>query len=169
MEVKIFNRDKISEESIKDKIIRVKAIIVNSKSEIMLGEAFGTIQFPGGHLEENETLNDGLRREMLEETGISIKGIHEPFLAIKHFIKDKVGDNNRALEIYYFKIFTDESFHMENVHLDDQETAGDFHLFYVPLKDVKKLLKKTINDNPRNELITEEMLIALKEWRKTNG
>ena len=33
----------------------------------MLGEAFGTIQFPGGHLEENETLNDGLKREMLEE------------------------------------------------------------------------------------------------------
>ncbi len=166
MEVKIFNSDNISEESIKDKIIRVKALIVNSKNEILLGEAFGTIQFPGGHLEDNETLNEGLKREMLEETGMEIKGIYEPFLVIKHFIKDKVGDNNRSLEIYYFKIFTDEVFHKERIHLDDQETAGDFHLFYVPLKEVKKLLLKTINDNPRNELITEEMLIALKEWKK---
>lgn len=169
MEVRIFNKDKVSEDSIKDKIIRVKAIIVNSKNEVMLGEAFGTIQFPGGHLEENETLNDGLKREMLEETGIEIHGIYEPFLAIKHFIKDTVGNNNRSLEIYYFKIFTDEHFHMEKVHLDDQETAGEFHLFYVPFNNVKKLLKKTINDNPRNKLITEEMIIALKEWKKTNG
>jgi len=69
MEVRIFNKDKVSENTIKDKIIRVKAVIVNSKNEVMLGEAFGTIQFPGGHLEENETLNDGLKREMLEETG----------------------------------------------------------------------------------------------------
>lgn len=169
MEVKIFNKDKISEESIKDRIIRVKAIIVNSKKEVLLGEAFGTIQFPGGHLEDNETLNDGLKREMLEETGIEINGIYEPFLVIKHFIKDSIGNNNRSLEIYYFKIFTDETFHIDKIHLDDQETAGDFHLFYVPLKDVKKLLKRTINDNPRNELITKEMLIALKERKKTNG
>lgn len=169
MEVKIFNKDKISEDSIKDKIVRVKAIIVNSKNEVMLGEAFKTIQFPGGHLEDNETLNEALKREMLEETGISINGIYEPFLVIKHFIKDNTGDNNRSLEIYYFKIFTDEPFHMDKVHLDDQETAGEFNLFYVSLKDVKKLLKKTINDNPRNELITKEMLIALKEWKKTNG
>ena len=56
MEVRIFNKDKVSENTIKDKIIRVKAVIVNSKNEVMLGEAFGTIQFPGGHLEENETL-----------------------------------------------------------------------------------------------------------------
>lgn len=169
MKVKIFNKDKISEETIKDKIIRVKAIIVNSKNEVLLGSSFGTVQFPGGHLEKDETLNEGLKRELLEETGMSIVGIYEPFLVIKHFIKDPVGDNNRSLEIYYFKIFTDEVFHMDKVHLDDQETAGEFHLFYVPLKDVKKILKKTINDNVRNELITKEMLIALKEWKKNNG
>ena len=169
MEVRLFNKDKLSEDTIKDKIIRVKAVIVNSKNEVLLGEAFGTIQFPGGHLEKNETLNDGLKREMLEETGITIRGIYEPFLVIKHFIKDMVGDNNRALEIYYFKIFTDEYFHIENIHLDDQETAGDFHLFYTPLKDVEKLLKNTVNDNPRNKLITEEMIIALNEWKKSNG
>ena len=61
MEVRLFNKDKLSEDTIKDKIIRVKAVIVNSKNEVLLGEAFGTIQFPGGHLEENETLNDGLK------------------------------------------------------------------------------------------------------------
>jgi len=169
MEVKIFNENNIKEDSIKDRIIRVKAIMVNSKNEILLGEAFGTIQFPGGHLELNENLNDGLKREILEETGISLKGIYEPFFMIRHLIKDSVGDNNRSLDIYYFKIFTDEVFNLANIHLDDQEIAGNFHLFYIPLKDVKKLLKKTINDNPRNKIITEEMLIALKEWKKTNG
>lgn len=169
MEVRIFNKDKINEDAIKDRIVRVKAIIVNSKNEILLGEAFGTIQFPGGHLESQENLNEGLKREMLEETGIVLKEIYEPFFMIRHLIKDPVEDNHRSLDIYYFKIFTDEVFHLENTHLDDQETAGNFHLFYVPLKNVKKLLKKTIKNNPRNELIIEEMLLALKEWNKSNG
>jgi len=144
MEVRIFNKDKVSENTIKDKIIRVKAVIVNSKNEVLLGEAFGTIQFPWGHLEENETLNDGLKREMLEETGIEIKGIYEPFLAIKHFIKDPVGNNNRSLEIYYFKIFTDEPFHIDKVHLDDQETVvgNRAHTRENSIKNIKSFLSK---------------------------
>lgn len=29
-------------------------------------------EFPSGHLKENETLESGLKREILEETGITI-------------------------------------------------------------------------------------------------
>ena len=39
----------------------------------MLGFCHNTYQFSGGHLEENETLLDCLKREIKEETGIELE------------------------------------------------------------------------------------------------
>lgn len=171
MKTKIYNYDRIKESSINDKVIRVKALIVNSKKEILLGEAFGTIQFPGGHLEEGESLKEGLKREILEETGILLTQDYEPFFAIKYFLKDyPVIGNNRSIEIYYHIIYTEEKFNLENIYLDDQERNGDFHLFYVPFKDLKKVLYQNIDKNQINGVVANEMLLAAKnskkEWKK---
>lgn len=167
MKIKIFNPDKIKEHDIHDKVIRVKAIIVNSQREVLLAEAFDTIQFPGGHLEDGEDFFAGLKRELLEETGICLKKFYEPFFAIKHFLKDyPVVGNNRSIEIYYYAIFTDEEYHLENLYLDDQERMGNFTLFYVPLRKVRRLLKSSISKNPVNRVIVDEMLLALKYWKR---
>ncbi|MBD3280519.1 NUDIX domain-containing protein [Candidatus Dojkabacteria bacterium] len=54
---------------------RVAGIIVNSKREVLLLEVNKTDRFfcfPGGHQRECESVEDCLKREMLEETGIDI-------------------------------------------------------------------------------------------------
>ena len=167
MKIKIFNNSKIKEESINDRVIRVKAILVNSKKEILLGEAFTTIQFPGGHLEDGETLAEGLKREVREETGIVLTENYEPFFAIKHFLKDyPVIGNNRSIEIYYFYINIDDNYDLNNIYLDDQEKNGEFKLYYVPIKKLKKVLYKNIDLLDINRVVTEEMLLAMKEWKR---
>ena len=101
----LFNPDNLTKEDIEEVVVRTKAIIVNSNNEILLGYCHKTYQFPGGHLEENESLNSGLIREVKEETGITLTGKLEPFFAIKYFLKDyPVLGNNRSIEIYYFLI-----------------------------------------------------------------
>ncbi|MCP4130362.1 MAG: NUDIX domain-containing protein [bacterium] len=55
-------------------------VIVVKEGKILLGKrknahGAGGWQFPGGHLEFNESVEDCARREVLEETGISIKNI----------------------------------------------------------------------------------------------
>ena len=167
MKIKYFNNDNIKEEEINDKVIRVKALLINSKKEILLAEAFTTIQFPGGHLEDGESLNDGLIREVKEETGIVLKGVYEPFFAIKHFIKDfPVAGNNRSIEIYYFLIPADEVYNLDNINLDDQERKGEFKLYYIPIKKFKKTLMKNIDLLDINRVVTEEMLLAMNECKK---
>lgn len=168
MKTKIFNYDKIKESEINDKVIRVKALMINSKKEILLAEAFTTIQFPGGHLEEGESLNEGLKREVLEETGIILNQNYEPFFCLKYFLKNyPVIGNNRSIEIYYYFIFTDEVYHLENVHLDDQEKNGGFYLTYVPLKKMKKYLLKHPGDLEINKIVREEMMLAVKYLKKS--
>ena len=44
--------------------------MINSKDEILMGYCHNTYQFPGGHLDENETLEECLIREVKEEMGI---------------------------------------------------------------------------------------------------
>ncbi len=163
MKLKIFNDNKLKDKDIHDKVIRVKAIILNSDKEILLGKAFGTVQFPGGHLKVNEGLSEGLKRELEEETGLIIKEVGEPFFGLKYYIKDyPVVGNNRSVEIYYYFIKTDERFNLENIKLDDQERNGNFKLYYIPLKDMRKHLKEKEKDNPINKVINKEMLLALK-------
>jgi len=56
------------------------AVIVIKDHKVLLGKrknshGSGTWQFPGGHLEFNESIKDCARRELFEETGIKIKNI----------------------------------------------------------------------------------------------
>lgn len=167
MKEKIYNYNNIKEEEINDRIIRVKAIMLNSKNEILLGEAFGTVQYPGGHKEGLENLSEALVREIREETGIILKGEFKPFFAIKYFLKDyPVVGNNRSTEIYYFYIFTDEVYNLSNTNFDDEERSGDFKLLYVPLKEFKKVLKSYENKQDINKLINREMLLSMKILKK---
>lgn len=168
MNTKIINYGKLKEKDITDKVIRVKALMLNSKKEILLASAYTTIQFPGGHLESHETLNEALKREIMEETGIILNKEYKPFFCLKYMIKDypKKG-NNRLLEIYYFYIFTDELYNLANTHFDEQEIKGGFKLKYVPFKGLKKYLKKNVGNLEISKVVTHEMLLALKEFKKS--
>ena len=87
---KIYNYDNISPEEIDEKTTRARAIIINSKNEVLMCYSNGLqhYEFPGGHLEENETLEEGLKREILEETGISLdEEKANLFYAIKYYCK----------------------------------------------------------------------------------
>jgi len=79
----IYNYDYLNDEDITEVVIRTKALIINNKN-IILGNENNIYQFPGGHLEENETFEECLKREVLEETGIEIDDdeIKRPFMII---------------------------------------------------------------------------------------
>ena len=66
---RIYNYDNLKLEEINEKTTRARAILINSNNEILMCYSNGLqhYEFPGGHLEKNETLEDGLKREIKEE------------------------------------------------------------------------------------------------------
>lgn len=57
------------------------AVIVVRQGRVLLGKRInahgaGTWQFPGGHLEYGESIEACARRELMEETGLSIETLH---------------------------------------------------------------------------------------------
>ena len=73
---------------------------------------------------------------------------------------------NRCNEIYYFIVKTNENFDNNKLKLDEKEKEGNFKVMAIPLKNIEEVLIKSIPDNPINEIIVEEMLDIIKEYKK---
>lgn len=164
----INNKDSLQDKDIDEVVTRVKILLINSKHELLLGFSHGTYQFPGGHLEENESLSTCINRELLEETGINIDTRDlSSFFLIKHYNKNYLNSGkNRLSLIYYYAINTDEAYHLENTNYTDNEKEGNFSLVYVSFDDVEQVLIESIPNNPKNEIIVREMLMAINEYKK---
>lgn len=163
----VYNSHDLKEEEIDSSVIRTKALIINSKNELLLGYSYQTYQFPGGHLKDGENIFECLQREIEEETGIFISGNLNPFLKRVEYHMNYLDSNiNKKVIIYYYLIYTYELPQNAASHLDEQEKAGNFTLLYVPLEKVDQLLVDSIPDNPINSIIVGEMQDVLKYYRE---
>ena len=132
MKVVINNPDNLKEEDIDHKILRARGVIINSKEEVILGYLNHTYQFPGGHVEEGETIEEGLVREIMEETGIELKdNDYKLIYQIRNYRKNhKNSGFNRYVEFNYFLIETDEPFNLEKRKLSDYEIECQYSIMY---------------------------------------
>jgi 8-oxo-dGTP diphosphatase len=68
-------------------------VIVIKENRVLLGKrrsehGYGTWSFPGGHLEFYEDVEDCARREVMEETGISIRNLRRCAYTNDIFLKE---------------------------------------------------------------------------------
>lgn len=165
----ITNKHNLTEADITEVVKRVKILVINSKEEILLGYSHNNYQFPGGHVEDGESLLQTVKREMLEETGIDleVKNI-EPFAVGLGYYKDWPAEGkNRKIEIYYYEIKTDEKPNLNKTSYTENEKDGGFELRSIPLNKVKDELKKNAEEFGDKRGITREML-ELFEIYKSN-
>ena len=167
----IHNYNDLKDEDITETIIRIKALLIHNKN-IILGYERGIYQFPGGHLEENESFKDCLKREIMEETGINIEDnqIDKPLYKVIHLNKDwpTIG-NNRKSEIYYYVINTKEKPNLSKTNYTENELLGNFSLEEIPLTKVINKLNNNIPKNDKNQAITPDMIRVIEEYIKKEG
>ena len=148
----IYNDDNLLESDITEVVVRTKALIINDNN-IYLGYADNIYQFPGGHLEANETINECLRREVMEETGIEINDneISEPFLKIIYMNKDwpEVGKTNKKPDI-------------NKASYTESEKKYDFKIETIPLDKAIATIEENISKNEKNIVIARDTIIALR-------
>ena len=105
---KIYNYDNLTSDAIDETTTRARAIIINSNREVLMCYSNGLqhYEFPGGHLEKNETLEESLKRKILEETWITIDLEKvKPFYTIKYCCKNYHNSGkNRLVEIFTFRL-----------------------------------------------------------------
>ena len=161
----VINDHHLNDEDVERKVVRVKGLILNSKGKILLAYNNNTYQFPGGHIEGNESMNDCILREIKEETGISLTIEEEPFLCIETYDADYFGTGKKVLNsIYYYRFFTDEIPNFLETHYDELELATDFDLFYVSFNRLESFLRDRLAEGKMDPKIAREMIHVVNEY-----
>ena len=165
----IINDDNLTEEDIEMKVIRVKALIINSKGNIILAFNNNTYQFPGGHVDNDESIDECMKREIKEEVGIDVE-VGDPFLSIETYDNDYFGTGKKVLNtIYYYRVLTDLEPDFSKTKYDELEMKTDFDLFYVDFSRLEEFLVSKIDSDEIDPKIAREMLHVVKEYNKIFG
>jgi len=163
----IINDNQLKNEDIENTVVRVKGLILNSKGKILLAHNNNTYQFPGGHVEDNESMDECIIREIKDETGISLEVTEEPFLCIKTYDDDYFGTGKNVLNcIYYYRFFTEEEPNFEETHYDELELATEFNLFYLNFQHLGEFLNTHITSDKMDPKIAREMIHVVQEYHK---
>lgn len=167
MKTIIYNCDSIAEKDINRKVTRVKALIINSKKELLLGYSHNTYQFIGGHIENGEDLIEGLIREIEEESGIKVTTEEiKPFFLRKKYLKDYPENNvNSCYEYYYYAINTDKLPNLKNVNYTEAEKDGNFELRYIAFDKIEEEFEKNKEVSEKTKIVEEENLEAIKIFK----
>ena len=165
----ITNNYNLTDSDMTEVVKRVKVLLVNSNNDVLLGYSHNNYQFPGGHVEENETLVQAVNREVLEETGIELNITNiEPFACAIGYYKDwPAEEKNRKIEIYYYEVKTDEKPNLENTDYTENEKDGNFELRYIPLLNVENVLRTNAEEYGDKKGIAREMIDLFGVYKTT--
>ncbi len=164
----LINNKSLNKEDLDYKVVRVKVFFVNSNNELLLAHNNDTYQLIGGHLKKDETMDECLKREIKEETGITLdeKRIN-PFYVIKYYCKNYHGSGkNRLVEIYYYIVYCDSKYDDSKKQLDANEIIQNYECRYISICDLKNILIENKKTTKENNSALDDMIIIWDEFLK---
>ncbi|MFJ7405043.1 MULTISPECIES: NUDIX hydrolase [unclassified Lysinibacillus] len=143
----------------------VRAIIVNENRILLVHSNRGDFKFPGGGLEDNETHEEGLVREVKEETGYMNCRVQNKVGFVCEKKMDEYDDNTlfkMTSHDYFCELLNDL---MIAQQLDAYESAQQFTAMWVSIDEAIKQNESLINAANNNSWLQRETFV-LKELKK---
>lgn len=161
----IYNHDNLNESDITNYVKRAKMVVENNKNEILVVYSHKNYFLIGGHVEDNESFDECVVREIKEESGVDIPFEERtPYFSIKYLCKDypNEGENTKYITNYY-SIKYDLEPELDKVNLTEDEKEGNFKLLYIPKDKIIEVLTKGLKDCTR-ENVVKDTIEAIKVY-----
>lgn len=169
MKTIIYNDDYLKKSDINKEVRRAKVILKNSNDELLLAFSRNNYYLVGGHVEDNESYVECLKREVREETGIELD-IKEilPYFVVEYLCKDypEVGDNTNYIANYYV-IDCDEKPDLAKIELTEGEKDGGFELKYIHKDEVMIILEEALKTCSKVNVV-RDTIDAVGEYLRQN-
>jgi 8-oxo-dGTP pyrophosphatase MutT (NUDIX family) len=139
-------------EPVKEAIKReaVRGIVIKDDQLLMIKSNKGDVKLPGGGIDENESQEEALRREMKEETGYDVLSMSPLIGVITERKRDKfIPDTFFEMISYYYIIEVSKV--SSDIKLTDSEKVLDMRPVWLSIEDAidqnEKLLKESVDCN----------------------
>lgn len=144
--------------------ITARAIVRNESGRfaVMYMNRFGLYTFPGGGLEEGETAEEAIRREVLEETGCTCGRIEKLGCVLENRAHADYTQEN-----HYFAIWT-RGMPVE-MSLTQTERENGTCLQWHSLERMHKLIVESVYDTPQRKFMQARDVAALNVYLAVYG
>ena len=171
IEIIKYNDDDLKDNEIDEVVTRVRAFIVSSKNNMIVGFDKEGFQLIGGYVDAGEELIPALTNIIYNETGITLdsKDSIEPFYEVRYYNRDYKGSGiNRMSDLIYFLVKTDKLPNHKKLKLTDRELADKLPLEIVRRSLFGKELREYIEkeENPVNKIKATELLMAYEKYKE---
>lgn len=113
----------------------VRAIVLKDNKILMVHTNKGDYKFPGGGIKRQESHEEALRREVIEETGYIIEGMGERAGIIVQRNPNQF-DTSGIFEMTSYYYFCDVKTNKTKQHLDKYEEEQEFEPRWIELDEV---------------------------------
>lgn len=171
IEIVKYNDDDLKDNEIDEVITRVKAFIISSKNNMIVGNDADGYQLIGGYVDAGDDIVQSLINIIYNESGILLdnKDIIEPFYEIRYYNKDYKGSgNNRLSDLIYFCVKTDKLPNYKKLKLTDKEIAEKMPLDIIRRSAFANEIRAYIENeqNPVNKIKAKELLMAFDKFKE---
>jgi 8-oxo-dGTP diphosphatase len=137
---------------------RATGIVINDKKEIILMNLTNMDfhMLPGGGVDSNENMEEGLYRELKEETGANVEIISELGIVVENL------EQRKMKQITYFYLTKVVGEIQEPNFMPDELEQG-YQVEWYSIDDAIKILEE---ENEYEEYIKQRELVAIKEAKK---
>ena len=168
MEQIIINENNLNDNDVNLIKNKARGVLIED-DKILIAHYNDVILLPGGTVEDNETIDDAVIREIEEEVGIKYDITElKPFLNLKHYQKDypsrEDGILNRLINTYFY-VGKYKGIDLNNVKRTDNEKSGNFHIELVKISDLFELLNEN-STSPRKKYFNKEIEEVIKVYKK---
>jgi hypothetical protein len=171
IEIVKYNDDDLKDDEIDEVITRVRAFIVSSKNNMIVGYNDEGYQLIGGYVGAGEDIMTALSNIIYNESGIALdsKDVIEPFYEVRYYNRDYKGSGiNRLSDLIYFVVKTEKLPNHKKLKLTDKELAEKLPLEIVRRTLFGKELREYIEkeENPVNKIKAKELLMAYEKYKE---
>lgn len=166
----IYNEENVKEEEINRVVKRAKVLIINSDEEILYAHSNNHYFFVGGRVEEGESFEEALVREVKEETGIDIPlEKRNPICTITYMNRNypEEGINTKSVAHYYL-IKSDIKPNLDNANLTEEEKSWNFELKYIHKDKAVDTLNEALKVCNRKNTVIDTLEVTKEYLRLEN-
>lgn len=170
VEILKYNDDNLRDDEIDEVVLRVKAFVISSKNNVLIGRDDEGYKLLETTVDADEDIVTKLKNYIYFETGIAldVKDSIEPFYEVRYYNKDYKGTGiNRLNDTIYFLIKSDKLPNYKKLKLKPEEIAKKLPIEILRRSQFAGVLNQYIEEeqNVLYKTKTKEILLAFDKLK----